>query len=150
MPIASQQDYETKLASFNEWYQKTALERGGLVDAERVGIDPNSLSNEYKQINFSSAKETAPPSGGGQYTTRTVGGGRGGGGTTQTGYYVGGGRGGSRRWVPAPSNVTVQQGYSGSAATVTSTWQEDATPYDMLYRNLVGRFGRGQGGTYYG
>ena len=150
VPIASQQDYETKLASFNEWYQKTALERGGLVDAERVGIDPNSLSNEYKQINFSSAKETAPPSGGGQYTTRTVGGGRGGGGTTQTGYYVGGGRGGSRRWVPAPSNVTVQQGYSGSAATVTSTWQEDATPYDMLYRNLVGRFGRGQGGTYYG
>ena len=151
VPIASQQDYETKLASFNEWYQKTALERGGLVDAERVGLDPNSLSNEYKQITFSSGKEVTP-SGGGQYTTRQVGqtGRGGGGGTTQTGHYVNPGRGTPGTWVSAPENVTVEQGWGGSKAISTNTWQEDSTPYDMLYRNLVGLFPRGRGGTLYG
>ena len=148
VPIASQQDYENKLASFNQWYQKTALERGGLVDAESVGIDPNVLSNEWTKVPFAEGK-TVTPSGGGQYTTRQVGGGRGGGGTTQTGHYVSTGRG-TQTWVPAPSNVSVEQTYSGPVATSLNTWEEDATPYDMLYKNLVGMFPRGRGGTYYG
>ena len=148
VPIASQQDYENKLTSFNQWYQKTALERGGLVDAESVGIDPNVLSNEWTKVPFASGK-TVTPSEGGQYQTRTVGGGRGGvGGTTQTGYWKHSYHGST--WVPAPSNVSVEQTYSGPVATALNTWEEDATPYDMLYKNLVGMFPRGRGGTNYG
>jgi hypothetical protein len=151
-PITSQEDYKAKMEQFNEYYKKTALERGGLVDAQAVGIDPNTLSNEYDTITF---KESTQVGGGGtgkQYTTINTDS-RHGGGTTQTGYWqdtgTGGRGGGNRVWVPAKPNVVVDQGYYGTTAHAISYRYEDATPYDMLYRNLVGRFQRGQGGTYY-
>jgi len=152
-PITSQEDYKAKLEQFNEYYKKTALERGGLVDAEAVGIN-TPLSNEYDKITFKVSNQVGGGGTGKQYTTRTTGGGRGGsGGTTQTGYWQttgGGGRGGGNRvWVPAAPNVVVDQGYYGTNAYAISYRYEDATPFDMLYRNLVGNFNRGQGGTYY-
>ena len=155
-PITSQEDYKAKMEEFNEYYKKTALERGGLVDAEAVGIN-TPLSNEYDKITFKVSNQVGGGGTGKQYTTRTTGGGRGGsGGTTQTGYWQttgGGGRGGGNRvWVPAAPNVVVQsggRGTGGSDAYAISYRYEDATPYDMLYRNLVGNFNRGQGGTYY-
>ena len=152
-PITSQEDYKAKLEQFNEYYKKTALERGGLVDAEAVGIN-TPLSNEYDKITFKVSNQVGGGGTGKQYTTRTTGGGRGGsGGTTQTGYWQttgGGGRGGGNRvWVPAAPNVVVDQGYYGTNAYAISYRYEDATPFDMLYKNLVGNFNRGQGGTYY-
>ena len=147
--ITSQEDYKKKMEEFNEYYKKTALERGGLVDAKRVGID-RDLSNEYKQITFKNATQVGGGGSGPQYTTRNVGGGRGGGGTTQTGYWdmTNSWNGGST-WVPAAPNVQVSQNYGGNTAHAISYSYEDATPHDMLYRNLVGRFQRGQGGTNY-
>ena len=148
--ITSQEDYKEKMVQFNDWYKKTALDRGGLVDAQRVGIDPNSLSNEYKQITYKDSTQVGGGGTGRNYTTRTTGGGRGGGGTTQTGYYQQGpGRSGQSTWVPAPSNVVVDQGYYGSTAHAINYRYEDAAPHEMLYRNLVGSFQTGQGGTYY-
>ena len=147
--ITSQEDYKEKMVQFNDWYRKTALDRGGLVDAQRVGIDPASLSNEYKQITYKDSTQVGGGGTGKNYTTRTTGGGRGG-GTTQTGYwdntnaYYGGGT-----WVPAPSNVVVDKGYHGSTAHAVNYRMEDAAPHEMLYRNLVGNFQTGQGGTYY-
>ena len=150
--ITSQEDYKKKMEEFNEYYKKTALERGGLVDAKRVGITQD-LSNEYKQITFKNATQVGGGGSGPNYTTRNVGGSRGGGGTTQTGYWRptgGGGRGGGgSTWVPAAPNVVVNQGYYGNTAHAVSYSYEDATPHEMLYRNLVGSFQRGQGGTYY-
>lgn len=146
VPITSQEDYQAKVENFNKWYKETALERGGLVDAKRVGIN-QQLSNEWTKVPFAESK-AATPSGGGQYTTRQVGGGRGGGGTTQTGYWKQSYHG--QTWVPAPQNVSVEQTYHGSVATALREWEEDATPYDMIYKNLVGKFPRGRGGTYYG
>jgi hypothetical protein len=154
-PITSQEDYKAKMEEFNEYYKKTALERGGLVDAKAVGIN-TPLSNEYDKITFKVSNQVGGGGTGRQYTTRTTGGGRGGGGTTQTGYWQttgGGGRGTPNRvWVPAKSNVVVQSGGRGtgsSDAYAISYRYEDATPFDMLYKNLVGNFNRGQGGTYY-
>ena len=152
-PITSQEDYKAKMEEFNEYYKKTALERGGLVDAEAVGIN-TPLSNEYDKITFKVSNQVGGGGTGRQYTQRTTGGGRGGsGGTTQTGYWQttgGGGRGGGNRvWVPAAPNVVVDSSPYGSSAYAISYRYEDATPYDMLYRNLVGNFNRGQGGTYY-
>ena len=150
--ITSQEDYKKKMEEFNEYYKKTALERGGLVDAKRVGITQD-LSNEYKQITIKNATQVGGGDTGTNYTTIQTGGGRGGGGTTQTGYWKqtgGGGRGGSgATWVPAAPNVQVNQGYYGNTAHAVSYSYEDATPFDMLYRNLVGQFNRGQSGTYY-
>tara|TARA_R110000824_G_scaffold40369_2_gene121170 strand:- start:291 stop:2141 length:1851 start_codon:yes stop_codon:yes gene_type:complete len=148
--ITSQEDYQKKVAEFNDYYKKTALERGGLVDAKRVGID-TPLSNEYKQITFKHSKQVGGGGSGPQYTTRTTGGGRGGGGgTTQTGYWdMTNSWNGGQVWVPAAPNVQVEQGYQGSSAYAISYSYEDATPHDMLYRNLVGSFQRGQGGTNY-
>lgn len=152
-PITSQEDYKAKMEQFNEYYKKTALKRGGLVDAQAVGIDPNSLSNEHNKITFKVSNQVGGGDTGKQYTTLTTGGGRGGGGTTQTGYWKttgGGGRGTQNRvWVPAASNVVVDQGYYGTNAYAINYRYEDATPFDMLYKNLVGNFNRGQGGTYY-
>ena len=154
VPITSQEDYKEKMVQFNDWYKKTALDRGGLVDAQRVGIDPASLSNEYKQITYKDSSKLQAPSGGSQYQTRTTGGNRSGGGTQQTGYYQQGpGRSGQSTWVPAPSNVVLDPGtgYSGSGggAYAVNYRYEDAAPHEMLYRNLVGKFQTGQGGTYY-
>ena len=152
VPIANQDDYMQKMKDFNKWYKKTAADRGGLVDAKRAGITQElSRNNVPNQIAFKQGS-AATPGGGGQYTTRTTGGGRGtGGGTTQTGHYQQGpGRGGGSTWVPAPSNVTVDQGYYGSTATATSYRYEDVeNPYDILYYNLTGQFNRGNGGTGY-
>ena len=145
--ITSQEDYKKKMEQFNAYYKKTALERGGLVDAKRVGID-TPLSNEYKQITFKDATQVGGGGTGTNYTTRNVGGHRGGGGTTQTGYYEQSYYGGNT-WVPAAPNVQVSQNYGGNTAHAISYRYEDATPHDMLYRNLVGRFQRGQGGTNY-
>ena len=151
VPITSQEDYQAKVENFNKWYKETALERGGLVDAKRVGIN-QQLSNEWTEVPFASRKEVTAP-GGGQYTTRTVGAtGRGGqGGVQQAGYWVGAGRGTQGTWVPAPQNVSVVQDYyKGSYGVAYDQWTEDATPYDMIYKNLVGKFPRGSGGTNYG
>jgi hypothetical protein len=152
-PITSQEDYKAKMEEFNEYYKKTALERGGLVDAAAVGIDPDTLSNKHNKITFKVSNQVGGGGTGRQYTQRTTGGGRGGGGTTQTGYWqttgTGGRGGGNRVWVPAAPNVVVDQGYSGTNAYAISYRYEDATPFDMLYKNLVGNFNRGQGGTYY-
>ena len=52
-------------------------------------------------------------------------------------------------WVPAAPNVVVDQGYYGSTAHAVNYRMEDAAPHEMLYRNLVGNFQTGQGGTYY-
>ena len=153
-PITSQEDYKEKVKQFNEYYQKTALERGGLVDAAAVGIDPATLSNEYNKITFKVSNQVGGGGTGRQYVQRTTGG-RGGGGTTQTGYWqttgTGGRGGGNRVWVPAAPNVVVQSGgrNTGASAYAISYRYEDATPFDMLYKNLVGNFNRGQGGTYY-
>ena len=149
--ITSQEDYKKKMEEFNEYYKKTALERGGLVDAKRVGITQD-LSNEYKQITIKNATQVGGGDTGTNYTTRNTGG-RGANSTTQTGYWQqtgGGGRGGSGpTWVPAAPNVQVNQNYGGNTAYAVSYSYEDATPFDMLYRNLVGQFNRGQSGTYY-
>ena len=149
--ITSQEDYKKKMEEFNEYYKKTALERGGLVDAKRAGITQD-LSNEYKQITFKNSTQVGGGDTGTNYTTRNTGG-RGANSTTQTGYWQqtgGGGRGGGGQvWVPAAPNVQVNQGYYGNSAYAVSYSYEDATPHDMLYRNLVGSFQRGQGGTNY-
>ncbi len=112
-PITSQEDYKAKMEEFNEYYKKTALERGGLVDAAAVGIDPDTLSNEHNKITFKVSNQVGGGGTGRQYTQRTTGGGRGGGGTTQTGYWqttgTGGRGGGNRVWVPAAPNVVVDQ-----------------------------------------
>ena len=150
VPITSQDDYMQKMKNFNKWYKKTAADRGGLVDAKRAGITQElSRNNVPNQIAFKQGSE-ATPSGGGQYTTRTTGGGRSGGGTRETGHYQSNPGRQAPTWVPAPSNVTVEQGYYGSTATATSYRYEDVeNPYDILYYNLTGQFNRGHGGTGY-
>jgi len=147
-PITSQEDYKAKMEEFNDYYKKTALERGGLVDAAAVGINPDTLSNEHDKITFKTVSQVSAP-GGQNYTTRITGGGRGGGGTTQAGYWKHSYYGST--WVPAPANVQVTPaGYNTGSSGYTESYRyEDATPFDMLYKNLVGNFNRGQGGTYY-
>jgi len=152
--ITSQEDYKEKMVQFNDWYKKTALDRGGLVDAQRVGIDPTSLSNEYKQITFKDATKVSAPGGGG-YQTRRTGNSYYGGSGTQTGYYAttGTGREQTRTWVPAAPSIQIAPSYGhsggGGGSYNVSYRMEDAAPHEMLYRNLVGSFQTGQGGTYY-
>lgn len=152
VPITSQEDYKEKMGQFNDWYRKTALERGGLVDAQRVGIDPTSLSNEHKQITFKDSTKLGSAPGGEKYQTRVVNQtGHSGGGTRETGYWkiTGSGHSAHREWVPAAPTVQVDQGYQGNQAYNVNYRYEDAAPHEMLYRNLVGNFQTGQGGTYY-
>jgi len=147
--ITSQADYVKKAAEFNAYYKKTALENGGLVDAKRAGITQD-LSNEYKQITFKNSTQVGGGGTGKNYQTKVTGG-YGTQATTETGYYEPGVGRQPGRWVPAASNVVLESaGYnSGTGAYAINYNYEDATPFDMVYRNLVGRFNRGQGGTNY-
>ena len=147
--ITSQEDYKKKMEEFNAYYKKTALENGGLVDAKRAGITQD-LSNEYKQITFKNSTQVGGGGTGKNYQTKVTGG-YGTQATTETGYYEPGVGRQPGRWVPAASNVVLESaGYnSGTGAYAINYNYEDATPFDMVYRNLVGRFQRGQGGTNY-
>jgi len=147
--ITSQEDYQKKMGEFNDWYKKTALENGGLVDKVRAGVTQD-LSNEYKQLTFKNSTQVGGAGTGKNYTTKTTGGNRSGGGTQQTGYYEPGVGRNPGKWVPAASNVVTESTYSGGNKAYAINYSyEDATPFDMLYRNLVGKFNRGQGGTNY-
>jgi hypothetical protein len=147
--ITSQEDYQKKMGEFNDWYKKTALENGGLVDKVRAGVTQD-LSNEYKQLTFKNSTQVGGAGTGKNYITKTTGGSRSGGGTQQTGYYEPGVGRSQGRWVPAAPNVVTENNYnSGNNAYAINYSYEDATPFDMLYKNLVGNFNRGQGGTNY-
>jgi len=147
--ITSQEDYQKKMGEFNDWYKKTALENGGLVDKVRAGVTQD-LSNEYKQLTFKNSTQVGGAGTGKNYTTKITGGNRSGGGTQQTGYYEPGVGRNPGKWVPAASNVVTESTYSGGNKAYAINYSyEDATPFDMLYRNLVGKFNRGQGGTNY-
>ena len=157
IPIANQDDYMAKMKQFNKYYKKTAMDRGGLVDAKAAGVTQElKRSNVPDQIAFKQSTQVGGAGTGKNYTTKTTGGNRSGGGTTETGYWRqtgGGGRGGGgAEWVPAAPNVVTEQGnpYSGGGAYAISYKYEDVeNPYDVLYYNLTGQFNRGSGGTGY-
>jgi hypothetical protein len=81
-PITNQEQYQQAVTNFNQWYSKTAIDRGGLVNAEWLNTkeEPNVFyegwAGQYgeipDQIKFSSRRETGRTGPGGNVPGRPI------------------------------------------------------------------------------
>ena len=154
-PITTQKQYEKAMVNFNDWYTKTARDRGGLVNAQWLNTqeEPNMFGANWagshgevpSQIHFKKGtKETSSnvkkkrvfnPT-----TNRW---------TTQYGTMQTTGRG-SNTFVPTAQEYQTIGGQTGDEYLRIDRWTEDVTsPYDILYYNITGKFNRGVGGMGY-
>ncbi len=153
--ITNQQQYQQAMTDFNQWYTKTAKDRGGVANAQWLNTqeEPNMFGENWagshgevpSQIHFKKGtKETSS-----NVKKKRVFNPQINRWTTQYGTMQSTNRG-QNTFVPTTQEYQTIGGQTGDEYLRIERWAEDVkSPYDVLYYNMTGKFNRGVGGMGY-